>query len=283
MDNCKKLLELIVNERSRYLTKNNLCLGCYDPISSNHSAKTCIKRITCNECKNYHPTALHVYQYKKQNNAPQKNDDGEKEETQFSNRCTEIEDFRYFVGQFFQNNQQIKKQDELKTEFDLIENEKFFFVQIIHALLISWKEILRSYTESINNPVIQDHHLIKKYQILSLNKLNSATLYEILIDANNVKPTSQTYFENLFSNFKPDWKSIYLLPRRVTLDTNLRMFQYKLLNNVLYLNNMLFRFKKVDSPLCSYCNEEEETPLHLFHSCLKTKQLWNKLRQYFQN
>ena len=44
---------------------------------------------------------------------------------------------------------------------------------------------------------------------------------------------------------------------------------------------MLFRFKKVDSPLCSYCNEEEETPQHLFHSCLKTNQLWNKLRQYF--
>ena len=99
-----------------------------------------------------------------------------------------------------------------------------------------------------------------------LNKLNSATLYEIFIEVNKIKPTSQTYFENLFSNFNLDWKSIYLLPRRVTLDTNLRMFQYKLLNNVLYLNNMLFRFKKVDSPLCSYCNEEEETPLHLFHS-----------------
>ena len=113
-----------------------------------------------------------------------------------------------------------------------------------------------------------------------MNKLNSATLYEILIDANNIEPTSQTYFENLFSNFKPDWKSIYLLHRRVTLDTNLRIFQYQLLN-VLYLNNILFRFKKVDSPFCSYCNEEEETPLHLFHSCLKTKQLWNRLRQYF--
>ena len=107
--------------------------------------------------------------------------------------------------------------------------------------------------------------MIKKHQILSLNKLNSATLYEILIDANNIKPTSQTYFENLFSNFKPDWKSIYLLPRRVTLDTNLRMFQYKLLNNVLYLNNMLFRFKKVDSPPCSYCMEQTQ------------EQLWNNL------
>ena len=141
-------------------------------------------------------------------------------------------------------------------------------------------EILRNYTESINNLVIQDHHLIKKHQIFSLNKLNSATLYETLIDANKIKPNSQTYFENLFANFKPDWKSIYSLARRVTLDTNLKMFQYKLLN-VLYLNNMLFRFRKVDSRLCSYCNEEQETPLHLFHSCLKTKQIWNKLGQYF--
>ena len=43
---------------------------------------------------------------------------------------------------------------------------------------------------------------------------------------------------------------------------------------------MLFRFKKVDFPLCLYCSQEEESPLHLLHSCLKTKQLWNKLRQY---
>ena len=137
------------------------------------------------------------------------------------------------VGQLLENNQQIKKWNKLKTEFDLNDNEKFLIVQIIHALPILWKEILRKYTASISNLVIQDHQVIKKHKILSLNKLNSATLYEILIDANNIKPTSQTYFENLFSNFKPDWKSIYLLPRRVTLDTNLRMFQYKLLNNVL--------------------------------------------------
>ena len=111
-----------------------------------------------------------------------------------------------FVGQLFQNNQQIKKWDELKTEFDLIENEKFLIVQITHTLPSSWKEILRS----IKNLVIQDHHLIKKHQIFFLNKLNSATLYEILIDTNKIKPTSQIYFENLFPNFQSDWKSIFL-------------------------------------------------------------------------
>ena len=77
-------------KKNRYLSKNKLFLGCYDPISGNHSAKTCNKRTICKECKNYHPTALHGYQYKKQNNSPGKNNDGKKEETQLSNRCPEI-------------------------------------------------------------------------------------------------------------------------------------------------------------------------------------------------
>ena len=66
------------------------------------------------------------------------------------------------MGQLFQNRQQIKKWDEQETEFDLIENEKIVIVQIAHALPDSRKEFLRNYTESIDNLVIQDHHLIKK-------------------------------------------------------------------------------------------------------------------------
>ena len=93
MDNCKKFLELSVNEKSSYLAKIKLVFGCYDPISNKHSAKTCTKRIICKERKNYYPTTLLGHQYKKQNNTPGKNDDGKKEETQLSNRCTEIEDF----------------------------------------------------------------------------------------------------------------------------------------------------------------------------------------------
>ena len=75
IDNCKNFLELSVDERSRHLAKNKLSFGRYDPITSNHSVKTCTKRIVCRECQNCHPTALSGYQYKKQNNAPEKNDD----------------------------------------------------------------------------------------------------------------------------------------------------------------------------------------------------------------
>ena len=69
------------------------------------------------------------------------------------------------------------------------------------------------------------------------------------------------------------------MPRRVNIDTNLRIFQYKVLNNVLYLNEKLFKFKIVSSPLCPFCNSENETPRHLFYSCNQTISLWSKLQE----
>ena len=71
-----------------------------------------------------------------------------------------------------------------------------------------------------------------------------------------------------------------MLPRIVIKDSRLQVFQYKLLNNVLYLNKMLFRFGKIDSPLCSFCKMIEETPLHLFYNCIKTKLLWDQLKDF---
>ena len=59
------------------------------------------------------------------------------------------------------------------------------------------------------------------------------------------------------------------MPGRVTTDTNLRMFQYKSLNNILYLNEKLFQFKIVSSPLCSFCDSENETQYTFFTHAIK--------------
>ena len=46
---------------------------------------------------------------------------------------------------------------------------------------------------------------------------------------------------------------------------------------------MLFSFGKIDSPLCSFCKMIEETPLHLFYNCIKTKLLWDQLKDFISN
>ena len=61
------------------------------------------------------------------------------------------------------------------------------------------------------------------------------------------------------------------------------MFQYKILNNVLYLNEKLFHFGLVDSGKCSFCLLSNETPIHIFSECLIVKELWNCLCDVFKD
>ena len=55
------------------------------------------------------------------------------------------------------------------------------------------------------------------------------------------KPISHI-FSILFFETTLDSTEIYLIPRRVTVDTFTIMFQYKTINSALYLNKMLFVF-----------------------------------------
>ena len=65
------------------------------------------------------------------------------------------------------------------------------------------------------------------------------------------KPAAQTYFYKI-QNFELEWKDIYNLPRSVTINKNLRIFQYKLLRIVLYLNKMLYNIGKKLSHLALF-------------------------------
>ena len=56
------------------------------------------------------------------------------------------------------------------------------------------------------------------------------------------KPTCQDYHEKKFDEYNFNWKLIYRIPRIATFETKIRIFQCKLLNNVLYLIKKLFHF-----------------------------------------
>ena len=71
-------------------------------------------------------------------------------------------------------------------------------------------------------------------------------------------PTSQQYLKTLFPQLNLDRKLIYL-PQVLTKNTSLTAFQYKVLNNVLYLKHKLFQFlcieaavKRSSAKKCSY-------------------------------
>ena len=77
-----------------------------------------------------------------------------------------------------------------------------------------------------------------------------------------------------------DWTKVYMFPRQVTTESSLRSVQYKILNNILYLNEKLFKFKIVASPLRSLCKLHNETMIHLFSTCRVTLTLSELLRSW---
>ena len=129
-----------------------------------------------------------------------------------------------FVGQLFKTDGTVKPWKQLQQEYGLANKLKFKWIRK------PWIEQIFIDSGNSINLAIQDHHLIKKHQILCLNKLDSKELYNIQLLANFLKPTSQDYFEKIFAGHVFKWDKIYILPRIVTTDSRIRIYQYKILH-----------------------------------------------------
>ena len=140
----------------------------------------------------------------------------------------------------------------LKTEYAIQNKDQFCWLQLVSAIPEMWRECIKEVSENTSLLVVKDHHLFRGLRIIILEKLSSKELYSLLISAINHQPTSQKYFDNLFSNVELPWKEIYLNARKATANSHLRSFNYKIINNVLYLNEKLFQLGNTQSPSCSF-------------------------------
>ena len=92
--------------------------------------------------------------------------------------------------------------------------------------------------------------MLQGSRVITLDKLTSIEIYSILISRAQNKPSSNIYFENLYNDYNIDWTAIYMLPRLITYNTYMRSFQWKILNNVLFISqrkNSYFWNKAISS------------------------------------
>ena len=182
-----------------------------------------------------------------------------------------------YVSQLFRPDGSIKTWYELKTEHELHENSYFQWLQLISAIPEGRKFMIKENHESTTNLIIHDHHVIKDSRVLTLDKLTSTEIYAISISKVQNKRSANFYFKNLFDGNDIDWATIYMLPRLAKYNTYKQSFQYKILNNVLFLSKNLHIFGIKSSTLCSFCNLCNDTSLHIFYECNRFKCLWSKL------
>ena len=84
--------------------------------------------------------------------------------------------------------------------------------------------------------------------------------------AKQTPPSAQKRFQDQFPDVQFDWNEIYLLSFKVSLETKIREFQYKVLNNIVFTNEKFFKMKKTDLPQCIFCKNEIEPLEHLVYN-----------------
>ena len=103
----------------------------------------------------------------------------------------------------------------------------------------------------------------------------SKFVYNTMLEA-SLPESHFAYWNDHFNLNSPVWEEIITRNFKSTIDTRLRSFFIKLFYRAIALNDFLFKIKRKDSPLCSFCNNSPETFLHLFISCPRIQSLWQK-------
>lgn len=152
--------------------------------------------------------------------------------------------------------------------------------QILAGIHHEWKRILKEHHWGTND-------VQRKYKVLMETNKWSRIVYDDLIDRDCENLLERKWLRwnkylNIhieFEHFCKNFKNI----SSTTIATKYRDFQYRLLHCIVFLNDVLYKWKLVDSPNCTFCKKKVETYVHFFWECPFVSRIWSVLRLYLKD
>jgi exonuclease III len=163
---------------------------------------------------------------------------------------------------------------ELKKIFDIPNNDILKYNQLVSSIPTTWKKTIKYETTQVANI---ESLLIRVLKVSKPTKF--LYNYEQKLKA-SVDITAQTKWYTIMEEDSFEWKSIYVLSFKSTIDQKLRTFQYKYLMRIIRTNDFLLKCNMVSSNLCDFCQMYVETPEHLFWECMNTQIFWTELTKF---
>jgi len=161
-------------------------------------------------------------------------------------------------GKFFTFNEFLIKYPGIRTNFLLYEG-------IINAI--------KGYQHRLNIILTREYSLINNIVWQCIKKGNK--YIQQILNYNLDTPAATSRWNTCFENL--NWKEIFLHCYKTSGDVQLRWFQTRLLHRVLPTQRYLFLCKIKDSPLCNFCEKDEQSIVHLFFDCDLVSKFWNDL------
>ena len=119
-----------------------------------------------------------------------------------------------------------------QQSFGLARKDVIKWFGIIKAIPNSWKKVVKNEVVDlqVEMPLVCDIKI--RGNLTSVCKISVKKLFTICF-SNDLEETCLTkHYPNMLNLSEIDWKKVYFIPRKVTIETSLRVLQYKILNNI---------------------------------------------------
>jgi hypothetical protein len=188
-----------------------------------------------------------------------------------------------FVQHLLNGNGQFSSKHELENKFT-INIRQMQYNALLSAIPKEWKKLIAEDPNCNNYLVFLDCKIQINESMKKLEELKTVDIYKHLISTIKQKPTSEIRWEETagvqLDNI--EWEKIYNNPYRLTRDTRVISFSFKVTHRVLACNHMLKRWKIEPSSQCSYCSEPDDVIEHYLVACEHTRRFWDAVLNWWK-
>ena len=113
--------------------------------------------------------------------------------------------------------------------------------------------------------------------IFDLENFKCRDYYHYLIKQKYEKPNKWAKLREEFDLEDKQLSGAFVMPLGAANEPYLRSFQYKVLNSILYTNELLCKIGYASNPNYSFCHHTIETISHIFFDCSFSTSVWNEV------
>lgn len=162
-------------------------------------------------------------------------------------------------------------------DFERIYTFKPTFLQF-YGIKVALKKWLQSMGINTEREKQQQALLPFNINIFFKSNKGSKDMYNILNQgAIPVVIAAERKWEGILNNVVGDWKKIHNCVTKISKNTKLCWFQYRIIHRILGTNTLLLKMNRVQCNLCTFCKEEPESIEHLLWGCHIVADIWHHL------
>jgi exonuclease III len=176
----------------------------------------------------------------------------------------------HLIGDLFDDNGTFLSLKEINNKYNLNINFLLYsgVKQAIRAHFKNEKIEQKHKTNSyIERPFIPD--ILK---IILKPESGAKRMYDVLNASNSIMSVKEKWASKIqITVSDEEWEKLFLMPFKINKEARLQWFQYRIVHRIIGTNYLLYKMNISNSPLCTFCNNRDETIEHLFWYCPATK------------